>query len=468
MRVETTTPPRLVPRALLALFLVASIPASAREARAEVSLEAEETEQASARDAQTETDLDEKAEYFRRRLVERHLSPEGVVLYRLYTSTRERDLATGLYPELADAPTFTGIFAATSCLRARVAPTDERAEALQDAARALAGLESLTAVTGTPGLFARTLRASPEPEGERRGRWFAGGLGYEQYRWRGDVSFDQYANGVLPAIWECRDLFRKRTRALAVAIAGVLRENDMQLIDPDGRRTRYGDLSPRSGFGTNSIAQLTGYAAFSLAALLDPEGDWSEDRDRLRDRYRVPASTRITNLRVGALTNFSNDMMAWNLYRVLLPLTLESRDPARLDLRHGMYRAWLRVRNDRNAYFALLFCQLEPDACEVAEVAAARELLEHFPTDKTPKAPAPELDALPRRWLPGRKWTRQAEQPVPIELRRTSSFEWKSSPYRLDGRPSDASSDIEYTGLDYLAAYWLLVSYDTSRERSER
>ena len=52
----------------------------------------------------------------------------------------------------------------------------------------------------------------------------------------------------------------------------------------------------------------------------------------------------------------------------------------------------------------------------------------------------------------GRKFRRQARELVPIELRPASSFEWKSNPYRVDAyvRP-----ETEYTGLDYLVAYWL-------------
>ena len=81
--------------------------------------------------------------------------------------------------------------------------------------------------------------------------------------------------------------------------------------------------------------------------------------------------------------------------------------------------------------------------------------------------------SLPRRWLPGRKGRRLARDLVPIELRRPSSFEWKSSPYRL-GRslPKDADlralPRIEYTGLDYLAAYWLLRAVDTAPARAAR
>jgi hypothetical protein len=406
--------------------------------------------------------LADKAASFRRSLVERHLSPEGLLLYRVRGSTIERARREGLYPDLADTPTFTGLLAATSCLRADVAAPDERAEALADAERAIAGLELLTAVTGRPGLLARAVRPMPLPaDGSWDDDWFPGGLGFESFSWRGNTSVDQYANGLLPAVWECRHHFPERTRKLVTDFAALLARDGMRLYDPDGRQTTYGDLSWRSGYGFNSIFQLTGYAAFAISAELDPNGPWAETRDRLRATYRVPAGARVTNFRVGTLTNFSNDMMAWNL----VPLSRARGDPALADLRHGMHRSWLRVREDENAYFALVLCRIEPEACDPEAVASARRLLEHFPLDKMAVEGEDAVADIPRRWLPGANGKRQARRPVPIELRRPSSYEWKSNPYRVE---QYGMLDLEYTGLDYLAAYWLLVSHDTAERPGAR
>ncbi len=410
--------------------------------------------------------LEEKAIAFREALMLRHFAPEGVVLYTVKLDSIERDLEQGTYPDLADTPTFTGMFAAASCLRAELVRGEERREAVSDADRAVAGLELLTQVTGRPGLMARGVRRvrTPQPK-EGHKRWFPGAPGFEQFRWRGDVSMDQYAHGLIPAIWECRKLFPERTRRLAVDFATRLVEDDMRLVDPDGRPTRYGDLSWRSGFGLNSIAQLTGYAAFALAAALDPDGPWLAERERIVNRERVPARSRITNLRVLATTNHSNDLMAWNLYRALVPLAREVGDPALADLRHGMHRAWLRVREDGNAYFALLLCRIEPESCDPEAVAAARDQLVRFPLEKRALGSNPKAAELPRRWLRGRKWEPLARDPVPIELRPASSLEWKSSPYRLE---RDARPNRKYTGVDYLAAYWLLRALEPVEEARAR
>jgi hypothetical protein len=222
-------------------------------------------------------------------------------------------------------------------------------------------------------------------------------------------------------------------------------------VDPDGRRTRYGDLSPRAGYGFNSIAKLTGYGAFALAAELDPDPRWAEQRDRLRDRERVVERSQRTNVRILGITNFSNDLMAWNLYRALVPLARRGGDPALAALERGMRRAWKRVARDRNAYFTALWCQLARPECGAELLEQVRDTLARFPLEKRRLAPAPELAELPRAWLPGRKWRRYARDPVPIELRPASSLEWKSSPYRVSAA---TLPDLEYTGIDYLLAYW--------------
>ena len=398
-----------------------------------------------------------KARLFRQALVERHLSDEGLVLYRIDLQEAPQRLATGDYPVLGDTPTFTGLWAATACTRANAEPPGVgRKEALADAERALGGLEFLMRVTGRRGLLARSVRRADGPSSDEAGRrWFQGAEPLGAYRWRGDVSQDQYANGLLPAASACRDLFPERSHRMVVDFALHLLESDFRLVDPDGRATRFGDLSWRSGFGFNSVAQLTSYAAFSLAAALDPDPRFARTRDELRDRYRVVARSRTTNLRVFGITNYSNDLMAWNLYRVLVPLARQTGDPALADLRHGMLRSWLRVKADGNAYFVAVHCRVEPQSCDRAALAAARSLLERFPLEKRKLEPAPELAAVPRRWLPGRKLEPMAQKPVPIELRPVSSFEWKSNPYRVEPR---VKPSIEYTGLDYLAAYWLLAS----------
>jgi len=406
-------------------------------------------------------ELAAKAEAFRAQIHARHLSREGLLLYRVDLRTIERDLESGAYPENADGPTFNGLFAGAACARAETTQGQPRAEALADASLALGGLELQMRVTGIRGLLARTARRMPAHE-RASGEWHAAQGEYAGWYWRGDVSMDQYANGLVPAIGLCRRLFPERVRALAVDAASHLVANDFELTDPDGERTRYGDLSWRSGFGFNSIAQLTSYAILSLAAELDPADDrWRATRDRLRDHYRVVARARTTNLRVLGITGHSNDLMAFNLYRVLVPLARETRDPALADLRHGLWRSWLRVRDDGNAYFDLVFCSLEPPGCDASLLARARGLLAAFPLEKRKLGTSAAAADLPARLIPGRKWKRLARDVVPMEARTASSFEWKSSPYRLSDH---ANPTTEYTGLDYMVAYWLYESVCAARD----
>jgi hypothetical protein len=399
-------------------------------------------------------DLAGKADAFRDAIHARHLSREGVLLYNVDLRRVERDLADGTYPEAADGPTFNGLFAGAACARAETTTGAEHERALADASAAFAGLELLLDVTGVQGLLARSVRRAPPVAGDPS-EWHAATGRFTGWYWRGDVSQDQYANGLVFAVGLCRRVFPERARRLAVDAASHLIAHDYELTDPDGTRTRYGDLTWHSGLGFNAIAQLTSYAVISLAARLDSDPRWPAERDRLRDHYRVVARARFTNLRIFGITGYSNDLMAFDLYRVLVPLARETRDPALADLRASLWRAWLRVEPDRNPYFTLVFCELEPTSCTAELLAGVHDSLASFPLEKRKLAPSPELAALPRRWLPGRDFQAQARDVVPMALRPPSSFEWKSSPYRLT-QPSNPNT--EYTGLDYLVAYWLYAA----------
>ena len=374
-----------------------------------------------------------------------------MILYRIDLRTVEKDLAAGTYPESADSPTFNGLFAGAACAHAEASTGAERERALADASHALAGLELLMDVTGVRGLLSRSVRRAPPVIGDASD-WHAASGRYVGWYWRGDVSQDQYANGLVLAVGLCRRVFPERARRLAVDAAEHLVTHGYQLTDPDGKTTRYGDLSWHSGLGFNAIAQLTSYAIVSLAAALDPDPRWAQERDRLRDHYRVVARARFTNLRIFGITGHSNDLMAFDLYRVLVPLARETHDSALADLRAGLWRAWLRVEPDHNAYFTLVFCELEPGSCPSARLADAHESLVEFPLEKRKLASPPELAALPTRWLPGRGFTDLARDLVPMRLRPVSSFEWKSSPYRVT---ESVDPRTEYTGVDYLVAYWL-------------
>jgi hypothetical protein len=404
-------------------------------------------------------ELAAKADAFLAAIHARHLTSEGVLLYRVDLRSVAGDLANGTYPESADMPTYNGLFAGAACARAASTRGAEHERALADASQALAGLELLMDVTGIRGLMARSVRRAPPLIGDKSD-WHAGAGRFAGWHWRGDVSQDQYANGLVIAVGLCRGVFPERARRLAVDAATHLIANGYRLTDPDGERTTYGDLSWRSGFGWNGIAQLTSYALVSLAAALDPDPRWVAERDRLRDRYRMVARARFTNLRVFGITGSSNDLMAFDLFRVLVPLARETGDPALADLRAGLWRAWLRVKPDRNAYFTLVFCEAEPDACRASWLADARESLTEFPLEKRKVPSPPELAALPTRWIPGRKWATLARDLVPMRLRPASSFEWKSSPYRVTGANDP---NTEYTGLDYLVAYWLYASVCAAR-----
>ena len=110
------------------------------------------------------------------------------------------------------------------------------------------------------------------------------------------------------------------------------------------------------------------------------------------------------------------------------------------------------VGDDLLRHLDLAECELEPESCPARELTEVHDALADFPAEKRKIGGSAELAALPRRWLPARKWEPEARELVPMRLRPATSFEWKSSPYRVT---DVVDPSTEYTGLDYLVAYWL-------------
>jgi protein-tyrosine phosphatase len=164
---------------------------------------------------------------------------------------------------------------------------------LADADRALAGLEALARVTGRRGLLARHAAPAASTRSQPDNRWFRGGPGWA-FVWRGDVSRDQYANGLLPALAACRAaLPRARARSPSTSPSSC----SGPTCGWSSRRPRHetaSSVGARAGLTRSPSSQAAGVRAGREPIPTRA----SRRRDRLRDRERVVATSGITNVRV--------------------------------------------------------------------------------------------------------------------------------------------------------------------------
>jgi hypothetical protein len=383
-----------------------------------------------------------KAERYQARIAERHRMPDGVIRYRLTA-----DQAPSDYGDLPDGPFFTGLYLATQALRLHAGDEAARAEVHA----ALDGLALLLDVTGEPGLLARWVARSQPAR--TRSVWTPSPT-RPGYIFRGDVSKDQLAGfacglGVAIALLPDEEI-RARARALAVPVAEHLERHDMRVV-AGGEETTHGDLRARVALvfpvGVNALIAL----AVAKAAGAPP-GDDALSRALDEDGYLRAA--RAAHWRPPNYTKRVNDNMA---YVSVLALLLLEADPERAAaLREIEARLWSGVRGEHNAFFAAVHALASGDAEAREEARTALgefpERKEELPVDLT----RPGFD-FEQRWLKNSKGLPRAKEPIPLYLRPAGSNFWVSDPYALVGSLKNVGR-IDYSGVDYLLAYWLARS----------
>jgi len=396
--------------------------------------------------------LAEKARFYQSRLEARHQTPVGLIRYRRYLE----DDADPSYGDLGDGCFHTGIYLASQALR--LATTGDLA-AREQVLLTLRGLEMLMRVTGKRGLLSRHFT----PHGTLARGW-PRSTTLPEYDWKPDVSKDQYAGfvhglGVAFALLDDTSL-KARVAALAAAAADHLMENDLRIVDADGRPTTYGDLSGRfAGFfplGINALVALSIAKLASVSTAAEPYGGFYS---RLVSRGYASVAYWAYMAPLG-INNAVNENMG---YLALYPLLLLEKDPRTLErLRSGERRTWSHVKDEKNAFFAFVHAGAVEsgeggDPGSAAEAArAGRAALREFPDEKVelPVDLTRHGFNYPRAFLNNRKCLPRTTRALPLYLRPRSSSMWASDPYRLAGSIA-LRRKMENAGMDYLLAYWM-------------
>ena len=366
-------------------------------------------------------------------IVDRHLASEGFLLYAIDLDHVRDQLANGTYPALGDTPTYTGLLAATDCARADVETGAARSEALADADRALAGLEIADARDGSPGLLARGIQRPPKPDALRSptiagspalpassrtcGAATSRGTSTRTVsfpRWR--PAANTFPNGCecSPATWPSSCSRRTCGSSIPTAASRVRRARSERGLglqsDREAHRVRR----------VRARRRARPRPALRREARRAPRSRSRRGHARASATSASSASPATrTRCRPGISTGCS---CRWRV---------RTHDPALADLEQGMHRAWLRVREDDNAYFTVLFCKFAPESCEPARSRdRPRDPGALSAREAPPRAVASAGRAAAGAAAVAQVATSQARDPVPIELRPAENFEWKSSPYR--------------------------------------
>lgn len=323
--------------------------------------------------------LAQKAEHYHEVLEARHIRPPGIVgPCRL---RQPGDLMTWSPMDDDNDGSYTALYLAMESFRF-AATKDPEAKAAAD--RAMTVLEFLRTVTGTNGFLARTVvpsdwgdavhdpnRTWTDPEwAEEQARDPRRKRVEQRWRpstdrrwlWKGDTSSDELTAHFF-GYWAyytqaADDAGRQRVRWQAAALMDHLIRHDYQLVDEDGRPTRWGVWSPARlnhdpdwamERGINSL-QLLSFLKFTHHVTGDPK--YAEHYRHLIATHGYARNTlEAPNLNPAWRTHIDFELLAF-AYPALLNL---ERDRTLLDLYRRSLRRWYEaVRDDQQPFFELL------------------------------------------------------------------------------------------------------------------
>ena len=348
---------------------------------------------------------------------------------------------------------WTAMYVAAESFRYKVTGA---ADARENARRGMQAIMRLEAITGIPGFPARSFIKVGEDLQPPDGEWHF--TPDKQWRWKGDTSSDEIVGHyfVYPLYLElvADDSEKPALRAALDRITTHILDNGYQLVDVDGKRTRWGWWGPESIW---EDPDETGLRALHMLAHLRVAlhvTDSAAHRDRYRKAYdelirthKYHLLTRNQKVMVPGSINHSDDELAFLSY---YPLLRYETDPQLLEVyRQSLHRSWLIERPERNPLWNFIYAAgTKADAYDREE--AVRTLRE-IPLDTIgwTVTNSHRLD-VPLDPVPDRHKRRQALVVLPYDELPMSK--WNGNPYNLDGGSQGRSED---DGAYFLLPYWM-------------
>jgi hypothetical protein len=409
-----------------------------------------ETPRGFARVAYRSTALTEKARQFVERVQARHNRWGLTADSQLSTPG---DLSTSRPVSSDNDGLWTAVYVAAESFRYAV--TGEP-DARDHARRGVQAMMRLEAITGRPGFPARSFIRIGEDVQPPDGEWHD--TPDRQWRWKGDTSSDEIVGHYFayPIYYDlvAGEDEKPALRAVVERITSHIVDNGYQLIDVDGKRTRWGWWGPDAIWDDPDETGLRALHILShLRVALHMTADdalrrkFQAAHDDLVRAHRYHLLTRNQKVMVPGHINHSDDELAFLSY---YPLLRYETDPALREVyRDSLERSWRIERPERNPLWNFIYAA-GTGAAEFDRDLALRTLRE-IPMDlvKWSVRNSHRLD-VPIDPLPDRFQRRQALIVLPYD--ELPMFKWNGNPYSLDGGNGGRSED---DGAYFLLPYWM-------------
>lgn len=348
---------------------------------------------------------------------------------------------------------WTAMYVVAECFRYKVTgQTDAR----ENARRGMQAIVRLESVTGIPGFPARTFIKVGEDEQPKDGEWHD--TPDKTWRWKGDTSSDEIVGQyfVYPIYYDlAADESEKPALRDAVdRITNHILDNRFQLIDVDGKATRWGWWGPDAIWedpdetGLRALHILSHLrVALHLTADARFRAKYQAAYDDLIRTHRYHWLTRNQKIMVPGHINHSDDELAFLSY---YPLLRYETDPALLEVyRQSLERSWQIERRERNPLWNFIYAA--GTGAREFDVADSLRTLQEIPMDtiQWTVRNSHRLD-VPIDPMADRFQRRQALVVLPYDELPMSK--WNGNPFNLDGGNGGRSED---DGGYFLLPYWM-------------
>jgi hypothetical protein len=394
--------------------------------------------------------LAEKSKAFVERIRARH------VRWGLTADSQLRvpgDLSTNQMVSTDNDGLWTAIYVAAECFRYKVTGEADARENARDGMRAIVRLEE---ITGVPGFPARSFIRKGVDMQPQDGEWHDTPDG--KWRWKGDTSSDEIVGHyfVYPIYYDlvANEDEKRLLASVLDRITNHILDNNYQLIDLDGRRTRWGWWGPEAIW---QDPDETGLRALHILAHLRSamhvtqseayRAKYKNHYDDLITRHRYHLLTRNQKINIPGHVNHSDDELAFLSY---YPLVQYETDP---ELRkvyvQSLERAWQIERSERNPLWNFIYAA--GSGSKDFDRAESIRTLREIPMDqiKWTVINSSRLDVM-IDMLADRQGRKQALIVLPYDQLPMSK--WNGNPYALDGGDGGRSED---DGAYFLLPYWL-------------
>lgn len=390
--------------------------------------------------------LEQKSKAFVERIRARH------VRHGLTSDSQLRvpgDLASNQMVSSDNDGLWTAMYVAAECFRYRV--TGEK-DALDNARQGFEAILRLEAISGIPGFHARSFIKIGEDLQPKDGEWHTTPDG--QWRWKADTSSDEIVGHyfIYPIYYDlvATSEEKAKIRSVITRMTDHILNNNYQLIDVDGKRTRWGWWGPDAIWEDPDETGLRALHILShlrVAHYITGESRYQQAYHDLINNHKYHLLTRNQKIMVPGHINHSDDELAFLSY---YPLMLYENDPKlRETYLASLERSWEIERPERSPLWNYIYAV--GSGKNEFDGAQSLRTLREIPMDQVEWRVTNShrldvtIDPMSDRF--GR-----LQSLIVLPYDELPMSKWNGNPYRLDGGNDGRSED---DGAYFLLPYWM-------------